>query len=163
MTKNLTVKLFWLYYKYTKFYYYIIIMWNKEIIAQGARQLETDAYWTKQNLYFTNGVLFSYWQHYPLLFKVTTKSGKVLTCCNYNGYSNTTARHINLASWHADVCVNVTTRSWKPTLEEVIEWIENRIQYLHKELNDCVRKVSKKKTRILEEIELQTKKLSLFV
>ena len=38
--------------------------------------------------------IFSYGYHYPLLFKVTTPSGKELMVLNRRGYSVTTSKHI---------------------------------------------------------------------
>ena len=70
-------------------------MKNREFIDEVRNQIGNELATERAhgNLFFRNGVLYSYGSHYPLQFKV---NGYIFV--NNAGYSSTTAHHIGLCS-----------------------------------------------------------------
>ena len=64
------------------------------------------SYW---NLLFNHWMIFSYWYHYPLLFKV-----KWLTICNATWFSNSTWKHIWLCTRDLSVNFDYLPKKYKP-------------------------------------------------
>lgn len=59
-----------------------------------------------------DNVIYSYGDHYPLLWQVVTPTGQKLWVCNTRGYSNTTGKHISWSSWRADVQAEIESNRY---------------------------------------------------
>lgn len=101
---------------------------NSETLKKGEKRLAS--------LMADDNIIYSYGYHYPLLFQVTTPEGKKIWVCNNSGYSNTTAKHISLASWQADICVEVSNMDY----DSIKKSVENKIQRIISQID------SKKRT-----------------
>lgn len=79
---------------------------------------------------YRNGVVYSYGEHYPLLFRIGNK-----VFVNTSGYSNTTAKHIGWASRYANhnvELVRCNSKNHIPTLENVREALEDEYSEVSK-------------------------------
>lgn len=89
----------------------------------------------------TNDRIYSYGYHYPLLFQITTPSGKRVWVCNNGGYSATTGKHISYSGYLADVRAPIGGTDGRTIeRENVIIAIETRINSLEKQLSEKKRK-----------------------
>lgn len=81
---------------------------NRTIAQLGIENVQNEVQTTrtKQNFYYSNGVLYSYGKHYPLLWKVKSWN-KEFIVCNVAWYSNTTSRHIGLVERACDITVEL--------------------------------------------------------
>jgi hypothetical protein len=78
--------------------------------------------------------LYSYGNHYPLLFRVASKGGRMLWVVNDGGYSATTSKHIAYARAHADITAPIGGRGYGAQAidrADVIASKEARMRTLH--------------------------------
>lgn len=93
------------------------------------------------SVFATNDRIYSYGYHYPLLFTVTTPSGRSLWVCNDGGYSVTTARHISYCSPLADVCAPIGATNGR-----VIDYADV-VDAITSEANRVAREMASKKRK----------------
>ena len=92
------------------------------------------------SVYFDGNTIFSYGEHYPLLFKI-----KGAWFMNDYGYSNTTARHISWAKPYAQFTVSLPYgTSGTPEDNTVINALTHEITEKTTEHNDLKRKNTKR-------------------
>ena len=122
---------------------------NHEFIASYGE--EDRAKWSG-NLYRDyGGNIFSYSDHYPLLFRIG-RSGKWYR--NIQGYSNSTSKHIGIAGQYADIDVEIPNsgRSGIPSYEQITGFLNDQINSLESQEKECIRKGTKKHQAILDDI-----------
>ena len=101
------------------------------------------------NLYTdSNGTMYSYGYHYPLLFKVNG-----LSFVNVRGYSNTTAKHISYARPLAQFEVKFYDNGNNITPEIVKEALNREKEYLNEQIANIKRKNTKKEARLQQRVE----------
>jgi hypothetical protein len=76
-------------------------------------------------IYYRDGVIYSYGSHYPLLWPVKSKSGRVLLCVNATGYSMTTSKHIGYASMVSDIAIHNTGEAGRTSTEAIRAQIQS--------------------------------------
>lgn len=128
-------------------------MKTKDFIRKYAQIMRTgevkkDAHCS--SVFYSDGRLYSYGRHYPLLWPVEKPDGTVVLVCNARGYSVTTSKHIGWCWQDADVYVHNTyiggIEGLRAQLNEEI--YEKKGLYASKK-----RKDTQIANRILEDIE----------
>lgn len=105
----------------------------------------------------TQGNIYSFGFHYPLLFKVKSVSNTTLNFLNITGYSQTTRRHIGYCTELAEYFVKLpngsTTNSLSPsfTIDAITEALTSEI----KQLESSMKAKKRKDTNIYKELEYQ--------
>jgi hypothetical protein len=82
-------------------------MRTKDFIAKQSSKIKSGerASGKCSSVFAEGDCIYSYGYHYPLLFKITTHTGKQLLVTNRRGYSSTTSKHISYASYNSDLSV----------------------------------------------------------
>lgn len=99
----------------------------------------------------SNGSMYSYGYHYPLLFKVNG-----LSFVNTAGYSNTTSKHIAYARSYADYQVDLYRNimgSYSTDYESVLYNLEKELNYIEEDIKALKRHNTQKEARLLSERE----------
>ena len=97
----------------------------------------------------SNGTMYSYGYHYPLLFKVNG-----LTFVNTRGYSNTTSKHINYCRPYARYQVELyrdETGSYSIEYESVLYNLEEELKDINDDIAELKRHNTQKEARLLSE------------
>lgn len=105
---------------------------------------------------FSNGIIYSYGTHYPLLFKVGSKVFR-----NIRGYSATTGKHISYAGYCSDYDVIIPNTQYygmsnnldKKSIKEYLRAEKKEIKKEIKELSSRAWKQKEIKEKRLAEIE----------
>lgn len=98
---------------------------TEEIPHLWANQAQESARNAQGNLFFDNGIIFSYGQHFPIAKHITNKAGDKAILLTTNTYGITTARHINRvrqAIKHGTLIIpthDVTARPGKTLLDDI--------------------------------------------
>jgi hypothetical protein len=85
-------------------------MTTREFIEKCVRTIEEGGTMKKKlnsSVMVDGNVIYSYGYHYPLLFRIEDKDGRVVWVCNSGGYSATTSKHIAWAWRSADIDVKI--------------------------------------------------------
>ena len=102
------------------------------------------------SVFYSDGMLYSYGRHYPLLTPIQKPSGEVLLVCNARGYSVTTSKHISWCWRDADIYVHgVTTNS----LDGVKFQLESELSAKQTEYDSKKRKDTKIAAMLLSDTE----------
>jgi hypothetical protein len=88
--------------------------------------------------------IYSYGYHYPLLFRIEDKNGRMVWVCNNGGYSATTRKHISWAGGFADIFASIggTGGFFSHTVDRNMV-----IDALRKELNETMDAMDAKKRK----------------
>ncbi len=138
ITKNR--KRFWLLYYF--YFFLITIMDNRTFVNDYAFSSQNKKHW---NLFIENGVMYSYWYHYPLLFKVNW-----LEFVNNSWYSSTTSKHIAYAPYS---CYSVKLRGRDMSFDNVLRSLNTEKDSILIDIRNCVRETSQKKTSLLQKLD----------
>ena len=131
-------------------------MKNREFISQCYEHIGDTAAKSREHgsLYFRNGILYSYGDHYPLLFEVGNT-----VFCNNRGWSSTTACHIGLANCYANhnvdlgFCADYTPKICKRTIRLCLNTEARKIKTHLKSLSVRAWRQRERKEERLTEIE----------
>lgn len=120
-------------------------MKNSEYIQANAFTPDT----SHGNLFTdSNGTMYSYGYHYPLLFKVNG-----LSFVNVRGYSNTTARHISYARQEARHTVELDGYKRDDISPETVKKaLEDEKAYINEQIANIKRKNTKKEELLQQRI-----------
>lgn len=77
---------------------------NSSFVSLAYEKMLNNEHVTKKHwsLLYENWILYSYWKHYPLMFKIWDS-----IVVNKHGYSNTTSKHIRLCSGFASIKIDL--------------------------------------------------------
>lgn len=98
--------------------------------------------------------IYSYGYHYPLLFPIKLSDNRTLYLVNNQGYSNTTSKHIGLASRYASYSVALPNTRSQPTIDlnYIQSTISNQLQALQQELLSLKRHKTQREANIIAKI-----------
>jgi len=122
-------------------------MTTQEFIQANIGNVPVRDKWCSSVMQGTDGNFYSYGYHYPLLFNV---AGVWLV--NTRGYSNSTAKHINLAWSCADGGVSLASRQVDLSPEAIRTALKNELDEKLEELGGLVRKNTKREQGIKNDI-----------
>lgn len=125
-------------------------MTNQDFINSVVPRIWVSDWYTKKHwsLSFEDGVLYSWWKHYPLLFMVNGKR-----FVNNTWYSHSTSKHISMANmFWTSVKLDSSVR-WKPTEYDVIFSLNRNKEYIENLISQLKRRGTQKEQGLLRELE----------
>ena len=107
--------------------------------------------------------IYSYGYHYPLLFRIEDKEGRMIWVCNNAGYSNTTLKHISWCVGIPQIYAKITGTSsfFSGTIDKAktINALKNEIDALTTTMNTKKRK----NTAVYDRYDAQKKRATEYL